>query len=184
MKIKIKKSMNYDEALEQLSKWCKQSNGLIITLPSGREHTFLVTTKFNSMQFEGFEKLLQCKLPEAYKKFLLKIGSGLFFNLGDNASGGIEILAPDRIKSAYQYSFENVDEWIGKKVLPVGFDQNLQEHAAYVFSLPAPNNFIVMSHEYYIDELEEYDDDLPGKVFSFEEWIIEAVETQGDLNIH
>ena len=181
---KSNKTMTYNEALDQLHSWCKQSEGSIITLPSGREHSFLVTKKFNSMQFEFFEKLLQCKLPEAYKKFLMKIGAGLFFDIGDNGSGGIEILAPDRIKPAYWDSFENVNDWIGKKVLPVGFDQSLQEHAAYILSWQPPKNFIVMSHEYYLDELEEHGDDPPGKVYSFEEWIIEAVETQGDLNVH
>ena len=69
--------------------------------------------------------------------------------------------------------------------MPVAVDQRLQEVAAFHFLADSPQNFVVMSHEYSLDEVHEDPvDDRPGWWTTLEDWLVAMVECRGRFDPH
>jgi hypothetical protein len=158
-------NMNYKQAIESLSSLVQEKN------------------RFSEENIKCIEKEMHCIFPDEYKLLLQNLGPCNIFS--DQSSEGIEIIDPRVIKDVFRDSFDNVDEWIGGKVMPVGIDHCLQEVAGYIWNRSSGSNFLVMSHEYYFDDIwnyQKYDSDMWSRTLN--DWIIEIAETKGQLDVH
>jgi len=139
--------------------------------------------KYSASEIARMEIHLQCVFPNQYKLLLQTLGTGLLFP--SRQSAGIEIFDPMKIRSVFKDSFGEVDTWIGMRVMPVGWDEKLQEVAAYFWNRPAQANFFVVSHEYSLDDYWRYkDEDESTWTKSIADWIEEIAEKDGNLDVH
>lgn len=139
--------------------------------------TFGPTRTFTAAELIELERQLGYRLPTPLHVLLQTVGAGPVFR-GEH--GAIDILDPADVYARFEDSFEHADSWIGQRVLPVAVDQRLQEVAAFHYLVDAPRNFVVMSHEYYLDEVhEDAADERPGWWTTLEDGLVAMVECGG-----
>jgi len=144
--------------------------------------TFGPLRRFTPVELIDLEHQLGYRLPVALQALLQAVGAGTVFR---DEHGAIDILDPTDVYARFEDSFDDPGRWIGPRVMPVAVDQRLQEVAAFHFLVDSPHNFVVMSHEYYLDEVHEDPvDDRPGWWTTLEEWLVTMVECRGRFDPH
>lgn len=175
--------MSFDTACRQLSDWIAESNGVPIALPSGRMRSFRQTTAYTDTELCRYESELNVVFPDACRHLLISIGSCHLFYGGTEFANGLEIHDLAELRQRYVDYFDEENGNLFSQFIPVGCDNRLQEIAAYCVGRPAPNNFLIMSHETLPEDWCDTADELASWC-TLEDWVIEAVTTEGDLDVH
>ncbi|MCP4156842.1 MAG: SMI1/KNR4 family protein [bacterium] len=161
-----------------------KSDGDFIDIGTENKQRFILKKKYTPDEIEVFESKNKIILPNEYKYFLIHVGACELYS-EENSNHFIEFHLLEDLFENYKDSFENPEEWLFKKFLPVGVDNGLQEHFGYSFFFKKPTTFFVLFHEYYLDEIEEEDDpNFPAHICTFSEYIAEIIANKGDLEPH
>ena len=176
--------MSWNEQKHMLTELINQSKGKPIDIGLDSLQSFKITKTYSEIEIQEFEIKNGLQLPIAYRRFLLEIGACEIYS-AEESHHVIEFHKLDEIYEFYSGCFENPKEWLFKKYLPIGSDNSLQESFGFSFYFKEPEQFFVLFHEYYLEELEGEDDpECPAYLCSFEGYIDEVIENKGELKPH
>lgn len=162
----------------------EQSQGIPIDIGVESLQSFKVTKTYSEIEIQEFEIKNNLKLPTCYRTFLLEIGACAIYS-DEQSHHSIEFHKLEEIFDIYSGCFENPKDWLFSKYLPVGSDNGLQESFGFSFYFKNPEQFFVLFHEYYLDELEEEGDpEFPAYLCSFEEYLDEMIKNNGEMSPH
>lgn len=156
----------------------ESSHGEPVLFPSGETYCFKRTRSYSHEELRDWENAAGIVLPEEYRAFLLEIGACVLFYGGSTEERGIYIYALDEIYGFYKNCFDEPDEFLFGKLLPVAGDENLQEIGGFAMQKEPPINFAAFWHEENPEEWIELTDDS-GDWQTFASWLQTVVEHEG-----
>jgi hypothetical protein len=172
-------SLTYEDALNRLDAWIRQSNGSPFRMPSGKFKAFKRERLFDAGALDRLEFGLGIRLPDAHRRLLSTVGAGELFV--DERGSSLRTYDPETIRGVFEGFWDDPAD-IFRRFLPVAVDEVRQEVGAYLLAYPPPKNFLVVSHEYPPDDWPEVAEETG--LISLEDWVQEAVMTEGDLPVH
>lgn len=177
--------MTFDEAVQQLAQWVAESNGTPIRLPKGTVCEFQRTGTCTEEDLRVFEERWGIPLPAAYRRLLLEVGPGRFFFHDwpkGPEFGDIYLLAPAELYTIFEQCFDEPEEVLFAKLLPIGTDGHLQELLVFATDREPPRHFMRVWHETHpedwVPDADEGDDWL-----TLEQYVIRLVELEGHLTV-
>jgi hypothetical protein len=173
--------MTYQAALEQLVVWLDESLGAPIALPSGQLRGLRLTQDYTEEELEDFEDEWDLDFPAAYKQFMLTVGSCELFYGGAGRGRGISISRLDAVPELFHEYFDRDNSLLFQQYLPIGGVYGQQQVAAFDIEREEPQNFALFSDEQQAVDWAPWAETVdPWK--SFEAWIIEMVQTEGEFS--
>ena len=170
--------------MQAIKELIEKSKGKVIETASDSLQSFKITKAYSETEIQDFEIKYDIKLPSVYRQFLLEIGACEIYSEA-NSHRSIEFHKLEEIYENYSACFEDPDEWLFKKYLPIGSDNGLQESFGFSFYFSKAEQFFVLFHEYYLEELEEENDpEFPAYLCSFENYLDEIVTNNGEMQPH
>ncbi|MEX2112502.1 MAG: SMI1/KNR4 family protein [Pirellulales bacterium] len=116
--------MSYEDDLERISEWVKQSRGNPVVMPSGSRRWFVVSKVFAENEVDQVERKWGIKLPSSYRLFLLRVGAGVFFADASNLQSGFEVRGIDFILDEVATITDGITTGLFSHCIPVGLDRS------------------------------------------------------------
>jgi hypothetical protein len=171
--------MDISGAIDQLAKWCAESNGAPIEIAPGRTLTFASHAIFGQTEIDLLEQQLGFHLPSAYRRFMGIIGQSILFQEPRYASGGLYFYKPEEAINASLAIWEGEAEAGSDRFCFIGCHRSMGDYFGFVIDRPDLKNFDVFCHEYPPGEYVDVSNEI-GSWRTFDEWIIRAVESSGE----
>ncbi|MDB5391285.1 MAG: hypothetical protein JWM11_6931 [Planctomycetaceae bacterium] len=172
--------MTYQEALEQLVTWLDESLGAPIAMPSGQTRGLRLTQDYTQDEIEDFEDEWDLDFPAPYRQFLLTVGACELFYGGAGRGRGVSISRLDSIPELFHEYFDRDNSLLFEQYLPIGGVYGQQQVAAFDIERDDPQNFALFSDEQQATDWSKWAE-TTNPWQSFEDWIIEMVQTEGEF---
>ena len=174
--------MNNKDIYNHLCDLIEQSDGEPIMLPSGETHCFIRKRSYAERELSDWEKTNKIKLPREYRSFLLQVGACKIFYGGSCGLQGVEFHALEEIRKTYGKWFDD-PKFLISEILPVAYDNNLQELAIYAIKRKPPFNVALIWHEYPPEVWLSVSDETPRGWKTFRAWLQMLIESEGEREL-
>nr|WP_086937898.1 SMI1/KNR4 family protein [Thaumasiovibrio occultus] len=177
-------SSQFEKDITTLERLLAQSQGQFIEIGAEAPCSFTQLKAYSDAELTAFEEAHSLRLPAAYRDFLLRIGACEVFSF-QGSHRAITFYPLDEIFALYADCFAQPEEWLFDKFLPIGIDNSLQESLVFGFGFSQPQQFFLLYHDYYLDELDdENDPHFPAFFTAFERYLCQLITHRGRLSPH
>jgi len=174
--------MDFTEACHTLRMWIEDSDGQSITLASGKQSCFFSLETYEEEDLKRIEADFEFVLPEPYRYLMLTVGAAVLFDSEANPTSRIEFHQLDEIRQKHP-SWITDPQDIFTRFLPIAVDQGLSEVAMFLLKGSEPHNFLVTSQESAPEGWDNMGEE-PKLYSTLESWLMEMVETEGQMQRH
>jgi len=168
--------MEASEALNQLSLWCRQSNGSPIEIQRGIERRFNTVSTFAEANLRSIERALGWSLPTTYGALLRLVGQSRLFV--DTYGLGLYLYSPEEVISSSQGIWDEEEEPGEERFCLIGESRNTGDYFGFVISRDTVTNFDVFCHEYPPPEYAAISDELKSWR-TLDQWLVQIVGSYG-----